>query len=473
MMMAAPRFRLLAADLALRGARARMPFRYGNACMTAAPLLHLRLEIEAVDGRRTQGLAADCLPPRWFDKDPEKSFRENVEDQLAAVSKAREVYLALGEHPSTAAGLWAEGLPRTQEACAARGLNALTASFGSSFFERAMIDALCRLRGLSFFEALAGNLLGIDTAGDLPPRPFESIACRHTVGLADPIRAADIPAGERLDDGLPQALDEAIDFYGLSCFKVKVSGRRREDLERLGRIAALLEERRPRGYRATLDGNEQYHDLGALEGLLEALRSLPGGSRFFESLLYIEQPLHRDLALAPEHGPAIRRLAGLKPVIIDESDDRLDSFERAVSLGYRGVSHKNSKGIFKSLRNRSLALRLGRERGGEFFLSGEDLANLPVVPLQQDLASLAALGIEHAERNGHHYFRGLDHLPPAEARSALERHPDLYVRAGGSIRLRVEGGRIACGSLQRPGYGYSAAIAFEERTPLDDWSFES
>jgi hypothetical protein len=357
-------------------------------------------------------------------------------------------------------------------ACAEAGLNALTASFGSSFFERAVVDALSRLHQLSFFELLKKDLLGLETSRNLPERPLQSIGCRHTVGLGDPIATGEIPPGERLNDGLPQALDEAIASYGLCYFKVKVRGAHDEDLDRLGRIAALLKERCRQGYWLTLDANEQYRDLGQLERLLEAVRTKPGGGEFIDRVLYIEQPLPRDLALAAGAAKGIQRLGELKPVVIDESDDRLDSFQRAVELGYRGTSHKNCKGIFKSLHNRAVVDGLNRQAGQPvYFLTGEELANTPVVPLQQDLASLAALGIEHAERNGQHYFHGLDHLPAEEAESALRAHPDLYRRQGGSIFLRVAGGRIACESLQCKGYGYAADIAFEQRTPLESWTF--
>jgi hypothetical protein len=144
-----------------------------------------------------------------------------------------------------------------------------------------------------------------------------------------------------------------------------------------------------------------------------------------------------------------------------------------VRLGYSGVSHKNSKGIFKSLQNRAFVFRLNKEaKKPLYFQTGEDLSTLPVVSLQQDLASLAALGIDHAERNGHHYYRGLDHLPKNESASALAAHADIYEERQESVFLRIQDGTILIDSVQTPGYGYAAEIAFEERTPLEEWSFD-
>ena len=50
-----------------------------------------RVTIETPTGARATGLASDGLPPLWFDKDPSRDFRANVEDQLHAVREARRV----------------------------------------------------------------------------------------------------------------------------------------------------------------------------------------------------------------------------------------------------------------------------------------------------------------------------------------------------------------------------------------------
>jgi L-alanine-DL-glutamate epimerase-like enolase superfamily enzyme len=469
----APRFRLLGCEAALQEARTRMPFRYGNACLTAAPSLLVRLRIEGANGKQAVGLAGDALPPRWFDKDPAKSFRRNVEDQLAAFEKARDIYLILGEAPRTAGDLWREAHPRIMEEGSLSHLTPLTRAFGGSFLERAMVDALARWKGVSFFEALKQDLIGLGVSASLPAKPLEALVCRHTVGLGDPITVGEIPPAERLNDGLPQALEEDIESYGLRSFKIKVAGDHARDIDRLSRMAALLHQRCRRGYRITLDGNEQYADLKDLERLLDALAAKPYGKEFLGAILFIEQPLPRDAALDPARGDDVARLAARRPLTIDESDDDLGAFERAVGLGYRGVSHKNCKGIFKSLLHRAFIAGWNREHADSpCFQTGEDLTNLPVVPLQEDLASLATLGIEHAERNGHHYYRGLDHLPRTEAAGALAAHPDLYEERQDSVFLRIQDGMIRMESIQAPGYGYSSGIAFEERTPLEKWSFD-
>ena len=118
---------------------------------------------------------------------------------------------------------------------------------------------------------------------------------------------------------------------------------------------------------------------------------------------------------------------------------------------------KNCKGVFRAFLNRGLVCARSDEL--ELFQSAEDLTNLPVIALQQDLVTHAVLGLEHVERNGHHYFRGLDHLPEPEIVAALTDHADLYEVRDGLPQVRIDGGCIELGSLHGPGYGHRGDIA--------------
>ena len=141
----------------------------------------------------------------------------------------------------------------------------------------------------------------------------------------------------------------------------------------------------------TLDGNEQYRDMDSFLQLLEQIEKEHGN--FWQRILYIEQPLERGVALDLALAPGIAAAAAKKPMLVDESDGDIDTFARAMELGYSGVSSKACKGLIKAVANAALANVLDAQR---YFLTGEDLMNLPVVPLQQDLTHLAALGIAHA-----------------------------------------------------------------------------
>ncbi len=302
------------------------------------------------------------------------------------------------------------------------------------------------------------------------------VAVRHCVGLADPIRRGDIPASEILEDGLPQALEDYIEEQGLTYFKVKVNGDLDADLERLGDVANLLQAQCPE-YSVTLDGNEQYVETESFQELLARLEGAGGElARFYERIIYLEQPLERSVALNDNLETEIRAISERKAMLIDESDGDLDSFKRAVSLGYSGVSSKNCKGLIKALTNQALARHHSEQPDivRPYFLSGEDLVNLPVVPLHQDLTHAAALGISHVERNGHHYVRGLDHLSTPERSACVHRHAALYSeREGALVALNVQGGQIDVSSLQVPGLGSGPDVDAQSMIPLEEWSFAS
>jgi hypothetical protein len=164
--------------------------------------------------------------------------------------------------------------------------------------------------------------------------------------------------------------------------------------------------------------------------------------------VFIEQPIKRQKALEAD----VAALAERKPLIIDESDDSLDAFPRAKALGYRGVSSKTCKGIYKSLINAARCAAWGPE----YFMSGEDLTIQAGLALQQDLALVSLLGLTHVERNGHHYVNGMAELPQLEQERFLDAHPDLYERSHDAVRLRIEKGMIGMGSLDCPGYASRA-----------------
>ena len=460
----APLFSVRAIDLFERPVTLRLPFRFGVVTLTECPQAFARVRIELPDGRSQWGAAAELMAPKWFDKNLQLSNEDNFEQLREVLRIARSAYLA-DASPATAFGHFARHHDGHQRAAAARGFNPLLASYGPALVDRAVLDALCRAQGVSFYAAMPANLAGItggrgeaeglDIEGFLAGlRPAASIEARHTVGLLDAITAADLK--DRVGDGLPETLEEVIQACGHRYFKLKVSGRVDADVARLTAVASVL-DRSGQPYFASLDGNEQYEDAAGVAALVAAIQATPALARLWSSILFIEQPIARKLALDAD----LRGTDLGKPVIIDESDGELDSFVQARERGYAGVSSKTCKGFYKSILNAArCAAWNAREASARYFMSAEDLTTQAGLSVQQDLALVNLLGITHVERNGHHYVNGMAALPAAEQQAFLAAHPDVYERSHGAVRLKIKDGRIALASLDCPGYASGAMPDF-------------
>lgn len=473
-------------ELFVQNLHARMPFRYGLATLERVPHLILRATCE-VDGRPHVGYAADTLPPKWFVKRIEDSYRHEVADMLHVIESACGFAEQLGEH-RTAFDLWqAVYAQQMRWATGEEDYPPLLWNFGVSFIERAAIDAACRAAETPFAAALRDGTLGIklseihkplaefEPKNLLPQRPLNTLAVRHTVGLTDPITDGEIDPGARLDDGLPQSLEAAIDAYGLRWFKIKLTGSPEDDAQRLAALASLFERKGIHDFRFTLDANENYMQLVTFRELWEQLVADAVVGPFLKRMICVEQPLHRDVAMSMMHEEEVAGWEGRPPMIIDESDDRLDALPEALEAGYVGTAHKNCKGVFKGVANACL-LEYHRRSYPDltYLMTAEDLATVGPVAMPQDTAVVASLGIPHAERNGHHYFRGLEAFPEPIQTAALDAHGDLYrAHDAGFPVLNIVDGQIATGSITAAPFGLAAELDLTALTPLDRWRFDS
>jgi hypothetical protein len=450
----------------------RLPFRFGVVTLTECPQAFVHARIELADGTSSWGGAAELMAPKWFDKNFALSNDDNFAQLRDVLRLARTAYLSDATTDS-AFGHFARHHDAHQAACAARGHNPLLASYGPALVDRALLDAMCRALGVSFYAAMRDNRVGLGArhaqfAGfgwdsflrTLAPHP--TIEARHTVGLVDAISAADLT--HPVDDGLPETLEQVVARYGHRYFKLKVAGRVDADVARLSAIAAVL-DRSEQPYFVSLDGNEQYEDAAGVGELLARLRERHATARLLDSILFVEQPITRKHALDVDVGA----IAAIKPVILDESDGELNAFVRARERGYTGISSKTCKGVYRALLNAARCAVWNAEAGrARYFMSGEDLTTQAGLAVQQDLALVNLLGITHVERNGHHYVNGMAALPEAEQQAFLLAHPDLYEHSHGAARLRIRSGRIACASLEGPGYASAAMPDWRTMPTLRD-----
>jgi hypothetical protein len=432
-----PRIAVKSIDLSERRVPFRHPFRFGAVTVNEAPQIFVHVTIE-VDGQRSTGAAAELMVPKWFNKDAGLSAGDTIDQLRQSSAIARTLYL---EHtvPDTAFGLHAARNGTQVAACGKAGIPPLAANFGTAEIDKAILDALLRSQRTDFFNGMRTNLAGLDArlTPDLDNSAISNfltgrkvsqrIAVRYTIGMLDTL------------DSVREAIRAKYRF-----FKIKLCGDPEKDRVRLSEVAALLGDN---DYQATLDANEQYRSIGDLDTLVKALQTDTALEALAARLLYIEQPFARENTWNFD----LRSLATRIAFIIDEADDSYDAFPRAKILGYRGVSSKSCKGLYKSLLNGARAA-CWNKAGEDFFISAEDLTCQAGLAVQQDNALVAFHGLKHAERNGHHYVDGFANTPALEAGSFLAAHADLYEKSDGIVRLAVHDGTIATESLAVPGF---------------------
>ncbi len=437
--------RVAVRDISLfeRAVRFARPFRFGAVVVEEAAQAFVRVEIEIEGKGRSVGASAELIVPKWFDKRAELSPEETVDELRRSLAIASDLYRT-GSGFDTAFGHHAARIAAQINRCAREDIPPLAATLGPAEIDKAILDALLRGAGANFFDGMAANIAGVDArlSPDLGNdditdflaqcRRRERVAIRHTVGLDDIVEGEGGVADENENSGARY-------------FKLKLAGHPEADAARLIRIGREL-ARLPHAYHVTLDANEQYADLNDLRSLIDRLcrdaELVPIASR----LLYVEQPMPREVTRTSP-------LDGLSACdfIIDEADDSYGAFVAARALGYRGISSKSCKGIYKSVINATRAAKWSAA-GERCFVTGEDLTCQAGLAMQQDLALGALIGVTHAERNGHHYVDGFADTRPDEANAFLAAHPDLYARTGGKVRLAIHDGDLLTGSLTAPGF---------------------
>lgn len=447
--------------------------------MTEVPYLILQVEL-TFEGKRSTGMSADLLPPKWFTKDPQSDFQsEDLPQMLEVITHAADCSVNGARH-SSFFRWWQELYSNQADWASENKIAPLLANFGISLIERAVLDAICRASGTTIHRflyqnrgeielgVLRSNLQGMRPSDVIVKQPSSRLLVRHTIGIGDPLSDSEIVAEERVDDLLPHSLIDNIRTYGLSYFKIKLSGDQERDHTRLHDIAKVLEAEVAQGARFTMDGNENFQNIDDFRAQYEFHLANPQLASFLErGLLLVEQPLHRDQALSESVRSSLVDWRAAPAIIIDESDADLLSLPRALELGYAGTSHKNCKGITKGILN-AATIQHASELGHKKILTAEDLANLGPIALLQDLVIAASLGIPHIERNGHHYFNGLSGFPDAIQKQTIENHSDLFRRTTSrTAAVDIQEGQINISSLLTAPFGYTA-LDVAELTSLRD-----
>jgi L-alanine-DL-glutamate epimerase-like enolase superfamily enzyme len=429
---------------------ARVPLKFGAVVVEALDFCHVRAEVENRRGEVGEGWGAMFLMDMWawpsktVDHETRMKVMRETNKRLCTLFESHNDF----GHPIEIFHRLEGDLQKVaEEVCremrTAESLPFLGTLVCASPIDAAIHDAFGNANGIDTYDGygkdfMAGDLstwLGDDFKGDyvgdfLSPMPA-MLPAFHLVGGLDKLRESEL-TGDDPDDGLPVSLDQWIRFDKLRCLKVKLKGTDQDwDLDRFREVAAIArEEQRKQGYSElylTADTNEQCESPDYCIELLERIRE--DDKETFEKILYLEQPTGRDLE---KYQFDMRKLAKIKPVIIDESLTTMADFDRALEQGWSGIALKACK-----CQSASLVFACRAERLGIAY-TVQDLTN-PGIALIQSVGLAGHLRtLKGVEANSRQFF-------PWASKAEARVHPGVF---------KLRDGCIETTSIRGNGLGY-------------------
>ena len=362
----------------------RAPYQFGGRSVDRVTLLNVDCRVRTGDGREAWGFGSMTLGNAWAF--PVASQEVGLGAMRSLADELRTQTAACDEtgHPID--------LFRTLEPQYLRAAAALSAArtlpvpipklctlVVASAFDAAVHDAYGKALGLSCYETYGPQFMSRDLSHDLgaafkgeyldryvPSAPRSQIPVFHSVGASDALEEADVRT--RVEDGLPNTLEEWIPRDGLIRFKIKLNGGNLPaDLDRIVRTDRVVTRAQAvRGltdWKYSLDFNEGCPNVAYLMEVLRRVHeATPTG---FERIVYIEQPTARDLQ--KDRANVMHEAAKLHPVVIDESLTDLETLLLARDMGYTGVALKACKGQSQAMLMAAAAQKFG------MFLCVQDL----------------------------------------------------------------------------------------------------
>ena len=362
----------------------RTPYQFGGRTVDRVTILNVDCRVRTRAGKESWGFGSMTLGNAWAF--PAASQDEGLGAMKALADDLRNVTADCDDsgHPiDLFRVLEPEYLRAAARVSKTRGLKApipkLCMLVVASAFDAAVHDAYGKAFGVSSYETYGSSFMTHDLAKDLGPQfkgeyldryvpntPRTTMPVFHSVGASDPLEASDVRT--RIDDGLPNTLEEWIPRDGLIRFKIKLNGGNLDaDVDRITRIdrivTRLQTQRRVNDWKYLLDFNEGCPNVGYLLDCLRRVReATPIG---FDRILYIEQPTARDLN--KDRANVMHEAAKLRPVVIDESLTDLETLLLAREMGYTGVALKACKGQSQAMLMAAAAQKFG------MFLCVQDL----------------------------------------------------------------------------------------------------
>lgn len=344
----------------------RTPLKFGSVTVNESVSLIAKVLVKRKGGGEAEGIGSMPLMCEWAFPDPKVEH----EDKLEAMKLVAEKYAVTIEEES-GSGIYLHPIDwfmRFEDE-----ILRITHYVSESFKLKAPLPVLASLVAVSPIDAAihdgfgkVNNICSYDGYGPrymerdlsyylgpkfrgkyisdyIKPRYEEKIPVFHLVGGLDKLTKDEI-GSEDPKDGFPVSLEEWIERDGVFCFKIKLNGVDIDwDVERTKTVARIAEEKLEEKfgrneYFLSVDSNEMHKSPDdVLEYLRRIKREAPD---VFERILYIEQPVNRDLE---KYRFNMMSVSAIKPVLADEGVTDIGSFDLALSLGWSGVALKTCK----------------------------------------------------------------------------------------------------------------------------------
>ncbi|NQT02186.1 MAG: hypothetical protein HQ580_09195, partial [Planctomycetes bacterium] len=346
--------KIKAANVKFRKLLARYPIKFGNVVIDYIILSLVEVRVENRNGKVGCGYGSMPFAHLWGWPESDLSPTQKDREMLKMLSCACHTVLELNEylHPLKIHHLLEERILKDETGPMPK-LNTLVSispldaaihdAFGNleqkdvyTMYSREFVDDLSSLLGAKYTGRYISDYLLTEYKERLP--------IFHLVGGLDPLSTDEVK--NPINDGRPETLEEWIERDGIYCLKIKWRGNDLAwDLARALDVFKIAKGRLPdKKLFFTGDTNEQCRNPEYMIELLTKIEEHEG--ELFESILYIEQPTHRDIW---EHPHDFSALSNIKPVIIDESLVDLETFQKGLDLGAKGIALKTCKGHSASL----------------------------------------------------------------------------------------------------------------------------
>jgi L-alanine-DL-glutamate epimerase-like enolase superfamily enzyme len=346
----------------------RAPYKFGGREVDRVTLLNVHCRLRTRAGKSAEGFGSMPMGNVWSFPAPDIGYDTTLAAMKSLALKSAELTRSFSEyaHPlDVNRALLPEYLKASADVSRDMKLSQpipkLCVLVTTSPIDAAVHDAFGKLHGRDSFAVCGkefvryhlGHYLNSEFNGEyldqyILPRPRPRVRKYHSVGASDPLTASDVK--KRIDDGLPETLEEWIPYSGVTAIKIKLNGNDLEwDINRVATIDQVAERAQAkRGLREwlySLDFNERCPNERYLLDFERKLKSR--ADMAFARVQYIEQPTARDLAKDQQN--TMFEAAKLKPVVIDESLTGLDTLLLAREMGYTGVALKACKGQSETL----------------------------------------------------------------------------------------------------------------------------